>query len=285
MAGWKLIIHGGAKEIAVEEECANREGLAEAIDLGRAILGAGGRAMDAVEACVRKLEDDPAFNAGRGSALTNSGTIEMSAAVMDGRTLDVGAVAALAHVRNPVSVARAMLREYEVLMVAAGAERFADSIGAERCTLDKLIAEPGRASSGHDTVGAVALDPGGDFAVAISTGGLPGQKPGRVGDSPLPGCGFYAENSRGAVALSGHGEGIARLALASRIMHAMAELHPDDATLDCLRLMDRVGGDSGAIAIDAQGRIGWSHNSENFAVAMMAEGDQAPAITLKKGKR
>ncbi|HEV2568749.1 isoaspartyl peptidase/L-asparaginase family protein [Sphingomonas sp.] len=284
MSEWKLVIHGGAKEIAPQDEAANRDGLATSIKAGAAVLRAGGSAVDAVEAAVRALEDCPAFNAGRGSVKTEADTIELAAAIMDGDTLDVGAVAALEQVRNPISVAKALLREYETLLIAGGAERFADAIGAVRCTPDYLLAPEHVTSSKHDTVGAVALDSVGNFASALSTGGLPGQKRGRVGDSPLPGCGFYAENGIGAVALSGHGEGISRLALASRILHLLPNRQVDSAVRDPLAAMARVGGDAGGIAINAEGQIGWDHNSEHFAVASMKEGGE-PQIWLKKPGR
>jgi beta-aspartyl-peptidase (threonine type) len=281
MSGWRLIVHGGAKEIEPGEERENIGGLRRAIAAGKGPLAQGGTALDAVEAAVRVLEDLPVFNAGRGSATTSLGAIEMSAAIMDGATLDVGAVASLQRVRNPVSVARALLHEYEVLLVGAGAETFADQAGAERCSQTFLTETARSRSSEHDTVGAIARDSAGHFAVAISTGGLPGQRPGRVGDSPMPGCGFYAEDGVGAVALSGHGEGIARLALASRIFHALHRLGADGA-LSALEQMHRVTGDAGAIAIDADGRMAFDHNSQNFAVASIAQGDETPRICLRK---
>jgi beta-aspartyl-peptidase (threonine type) len=117
---------------------------------------------------------------------------------------------------------------------------------------------------------------------ATSTGGLSGQKPGRVGDSPMPGCGYYADNLVGGVALSGHGEAIARLMLASRIIHRIEEAGPDRAIAEALKQMERTGGDAGGIAIDRHGRVGWAHNSPHFAVAAVGEGDEAPGIWLKK---
>ena len=284
MSGWKLIVHGGAKEIAPEEEADNRDGLAQAVEAGRTVLSGGGSALEAVEASIRVLEDLPVFNAGRGSDPTIDGDIEMCSAIMDGMTLDVGAVGAIRGVCHPVSVARALLREREILLVGDGATRFANQIGAEQCTLEELrTADP--AEERHDTVGAVALDAKGNYVAATSTGGLSGQMQGRVGDSPLPGCGFYAENGVGAVALSGHGESIARLRLASRIIQCLNGLGPDRAIRDCLAQMSRVGGDAGGIAIDAQGRMGWHHNSSHFAVASIAEGDNSPGLWLKKPDR
>jgi beta-aspartyl-peptidase (threonine type) len=285
MAEWKLIIHGGAKEIAPEEEADNRDGLAEAIEAGRTILADGGSALDAVEAAVRVMERLPVFNAGRGSDPTVDGRIEMCSAIMDGASLDMGGVMAIEEVCHPVSVAKALLRERHVLLVGEGATRFARDIGAELCDLAELkTADPleEEMAESHDTVGAVALDGNGDYAAATSTGGLSGQLPGRAGDSAMPGCGFYAENGVGAVALSGHGENIARLRLASKIMHSLNGLGPQRAIFDAVSQMKRLGGDAGGIAIDAQGRIGWAHNSRHFAVASITEGDNSPGLWLRK---
>jgi L-asparaginase / beta-aspartyl-peptidase len=283
---WKLIVHGGAKEIAPEEEADNRDGLAEAIEAGRAVLAGGGSAVDACEASVRVLERLPVFNAGRGSDPTRSGNIEMCSAIMDGATLDVCGVMAIEDVCHPVSVARALLREREILLAGDGATKFARDIGAEFCGLETLRMQDRlkEMSEAHDTVGAVALDGQGNLAAATSTGGLSGQMSGRIGDSPMPGCGFYAENGLGAVALSGHGEGVARLMLAARIIHRLGESGPERAIEEAVAQMARVGGDAGGVAIDGRGRMGWAHNSREFAVASIAEGDTAPGLWLRKPK-
>ena len=275
------MVHGGAKEIAPEEEEENRSGLHEAIATGRAILERGGTALDAVEASIRVLEALPVFNAGYGSALNHVGEVEMCAAIMDGRTLDVGAVGALKGVRHPVSVARTMLPEKHILIAGEGAFMFARDHHAELCDPAELITEKQRNES-HDTVGAVALDGNGNFAAGTSTGGLPGQLKGRMGDSAVPGCGYYADDQIGAVALSGHGEGIARLAAAAQIMGAIEREGPEAAIARALSQMSRVGGDAGGIAIDRKGHMGWWHNSPDFAVATMAEGRTEPEIRLNK---
>lgn len=286
MARWSIAIHGGAKEIAPGEEAANREGLAAAIEAGRAVLAEGGSALDAVEAAVRELEARPVFNAGRGSDETSERGIEMCSAVMDGATLDIGGVMAIEEVCHPVSVARALLREKEILLAGPGALRFAREIGAELCgTADLRAPELDGTEAGHDTVGAVARDVDGNLAAATSTGGLDGQRPGRVADSPMPGCGYYAENGIGAVALSGHGEQIARLRLAARIMERLGTGAPERAIGAALAQMTRIGGDVGAIAIGATGQIGWSHNSPHFAVAWIVEGDNGPSIALGKDRQ
>ena len=277
---WALIVHGGAKEIAPDEEEANRAGLAEAITAGRAVLEAGGRAVDAVEASIRILEALPVFNAGYGSTLNNAGEVEMCAAIMDGSTLDIGAVGVVTGVRHPVSVARKMLPEQPILLAGEGAFMFARDHNAELCDPGELITQ--KQKEEQDTVGAVALDLNGDLAAGTSTGGLTGALKGRMGDSPMPGCGYYADNHIGAVALSGHGEGIARIAAAAQIMGALDREGPETAIAKALSQMSRVGGDAGGIGIDKSGRMGWWHNSPDFAVALIQPGMAEPGIWLRK---
>jgi beta-aspartyl-peptidase (threonine type) len=281
---WALIVHGGAKEISPGEEEDNRTGCLEALAAGRAILEAGGSALDAVEASIRVLEARPVFNAGYGSVLNNQGEVEMCAAIMDGKTLEIGAVGAIKGVRHPVSVARTMLPEVPILLAGEGAFMFARERHAELCDPESLITQKAAEDlqEAHDTVGAVALDRNGNLAAGTSTGGLTGAFKGRMGDSPLPGCGYYADNHLGAVALSGHGEGIARLAAAAQIMGAIEQSGPEAAIAKALAQMSRVGGDAGGIAIDRQGRSGWWHNSPDFAVAMVNSESPEPCVWLNK---
>jgi beta-aspartyl-peptidase (threonine type) len=280
---WALIVHGGAKEIEPEEREENRAGCLEALAAGQAVLERGGAALDAVEASIRVLEALPIFNAGLGSALNILGEVEMCAALMDGSTLEVGAVGALMGVRHPVSVARKILPQEPVLLVGEGAYMFARDNHAELCDPNELIVEKRKESLEqlHDTVGAVALDMNGNLAAGTSTGGLTGAMKGRMGDSAVPGCGYYADNHIGAVAISGHGEGIARIAAAAQIMGAIERDGPEAAIAKALSQMTRVGGDAGAIALDKHGRMGWWHNSPDFAVAMAAS-DVEPAVWLNK---
>lgn len=283
---WALVVHGGAKEIAPEEEAANRQGLAEAMEAGRLLLARGGTAVEAVEASVRVLERLPAFNAGYGSVLNAAGEVEMCAAIMEGAELQVGAVGAITGVAHPVSVARTMLPLKSVLLVGRGAVEFARDHHAELCSPEALVTnEAQRELAEHDTVGAVALDMNGNLAAATSTGGLSGAPRGRMGDSALPGGGYYADNGIGAVAFSGHGEGIARLALAAQVMASIDRDGPEAAIGKAVAQMERVGGDAGGIAIDRHGRIGWAHNSPHFAVASIAAGDDAPSIWLRKDEQ
>jgi beta-aspartyl-peptidase (threonine type) len=281
---WTILIHGGAKTISPDEEDANREGLGEAVRAGADVLEAGGSAIAAVEAAIRVMEDRPVFNAGFGSVANRDGGVEMCAGLMDGATLAVGAVAALPGVTHPVSVAREVLGEREILLVGTGALAFARDRGAELRIEDGSV--PVRVVAGTkvacDTVGAVALDSHGDFAAGTSTGGLEGTLAGRVGDSPLPGCGFYADNEAGAVALSGDGEEIARLTLGLRIIDKLGRMDVRPAIECSLVRVARLGAEAGAIALDRGGHPGFAHNSAHFAVALMREGDEEPGIWLSQ---
>lgn len=279
---WTLAVHGGAKEIRADEEAGNRQGIYRALRAGRSILEAGGTALDAVEAAVRVLEDDPAFNAGYGSVLTSAGDVEMCAAIMSGSDLSIGAVGAVPCVRHPVSVARLLLTEPEILLAGPQARDFAKEKGAELCTPQDLAAAAGHAAltDACDTVGAVAMDTMGDLATATSTGGLPGVRPGRMGDTALPGCGYYADNEVGAVALSGDGEAIARLTVAARIIALMRSEPPDAALRTAIAPVAGLGGEGGGIAISADGEIGWWHNSPAFAVGIASSGDPDGGVWL-----
>ena len=283
---WALIVHGGAKEMQPGEEDANREGILQAVQTGSAILKEGGSAIDAVEAAIRVLEDLPIFNAGRGSAPNEAGGVEMCAGLMDGRDLSAGAVGAIRQVRNPISVARKLLSEKEVILVGEGATAFALKHGMPTASDEELLAEKEKELATHDTVGAVAMDQGGNLAAGTSTGGIDGQKVGRIGDSPLPGSGLYADNHIGAVSYSGDGESIARLSLASRVMAAME--HGQDMETAIARGIEKlpgVGGakgDGGAIGIQKDGRLAWAHNSPDFAVAYLTSEMDGPRGYLRK---
>lgn len=267
--GWALIVHGGAKSIAPEQAEAHRGGCRAAAEIGARILQQGGSALDAAQAAVRELEDDPVFNAGLGSVRNADGDIELDAAIMDGETLDVGAVAAVRRIRNPIDAAAQLLREPSVLLVAEGAERFAEAKGVPLCDPGLWSVEP-ESPSGHDTVGCVALDHAGHVAAATSTGGLSGQLPGRVGDSPIPGSGLYADDLLGGVALSGDGESILRTMLAACAMQALAQGSASEAASVAIARLERVGGEAGAIVIDREGRFGVAHSSEHFALGLHA---------------
>ena len=283
---WAIIVHGGAHEVPEEKAPASRAGCLAALKAGCRVLEGGGSAVEAVEAAIRVLEDDPTFNAGYGSALNADGSVEMDAAIMDGSSLDVCAVAGLPGVRHPISVARALLREKEILLISEGAQRFARERGAEICDPQELISpEQRQVFEEHDTVGCVALDLEGHLAAGASTGGLTGQRTGRVGDSPQPGCGFYAQDGVGAIALSGEGESIARMMTAARFIHRMPGDDPDAALREVLEAMRlTVGGDGGGIAISGSGEIGWWHNSPNMPVAYLNSDMERPQVYLAKAE-
>jgi beta-aspartyl-peptidase (threonine type) len=271
---WAVVVHGGAKTIATALYDRNRAGCARAAEIAAAMLRDGGSAIEAAHAAIRTLEDDPVFNAGFGSVLTSDGEVEMDAALMDGTTLAVGAVAGVRRVRNPVCVARAMLDEAPVLLAGDGAERFAAEHGIQLVEPEEMISSEALASEMkmHDTVGCVTLDMAGHLAAGTSTGGLPGKYPGRIGDSPLPGCGLLADDTLGAAAFSGDGESITRTTLAAHVLHVLESDSAGPAARAAIERLGRVGGEAGAIVLDREGRIGIAHNSDNFAVAVHTTG-------------
>lgn len=277
---WALILHGGAKEIEPDKADASRAGCKAALVAGLDILVQGGSAIDAVEAALRVLEDDPTFNCGFGSALHEAGQVEMCSGIMNGATFDVGAVSVIEGVRHPISVAKAMLSEEVILLSGPGARKFAADNGQELCDPADLIV--GERPGAHDTVGCVALDSHGLLVAGTSTGGLDGTKVGRVGDAPMPGCGYYADNAVGAVALSGDGEHIARMMLAARIMRGLEHGDPDSAIQTALAQLTMIGGEAGAIALTPDGRFGWMHTSRDFVVAMASSAAPEPHVYLNQ---
>ncbi len=276
---WSLLVHGGAKTIRPERAEANRGGCLAALDAGRAVLMAGGSAVNAVVAAILALEDDPTFNAGYGSVLNSDGEVELDAALMDGATLDVGSVAAVRGVRNPIDLAKALLRDQPVFLVGEGAARYAAEKDVELCDPGFHVAEELLADEACDTVGCVAFDMHGDLAAGASTGGLHGVRPGRVGDAPIPGCGLAAENGLGAVAFSGDGESILRLTLAGRLMRNLEDMGPVGAANRAIGQLARVGGEAGCIVLDALGEPAVAHNSQHFAFGF-ASWDRAPTAYL-----
>jgi beta-aspartyl-peptidase (threonine type) len=279
-SAWALILHGGAATVQPHDYEIKRAALFEALSAGRLVLEQGLPATTAVEAAVRAMEDNATFNAGHGSVKNLDGEVELDAALMDGTTHEVGAVAVLRSVRHPISVATALLREKTVLLAGEGAYRFAKSIKAEPPKADTGVSS---SSAGHDTVGCVALDLLGTIAVATSTGGLAGKLPGRVGDSPIVGCGFLAESTVGGIAFSGEGEAIMRTVLAA---HAMNDIVPLGVQVAMERSVERVvllDAEVGGIALNAAGEFGWAHNSTHFPVGMMRRYDE-PRVYMSRGE-
>jgi beta-aspartyl-peptidase (threonine type) len=279
---WTIALHGGATDIEPHEEEDYRAGCLRALEAGRVVLEGGGCAVEAVVAAIGVLEDDPTFNAGTGSAHREDGSVEMDAALMDGRSLEVGAITVIQHVRNPIGVALALMGEETCLLAGAGAESFARERGLGKRSVPPLrLAGERKRVHKHDTVGCVARDQSGRLAAGTSTGGLDGALAGRVGDSPLPGCGFYADDEMGAVVLSGDGEAILRAMAAARILHDLPSVGPDGAIGRALRKIAALGGEAGAVLISPDGRIARDHNSREFCVASQREGEE-PMVTIRK---
>jgi beta-aspartyl-peptidase (threonine type) len=274
-----LIVHGGAWSVPEGDVQAALAGCRRAAQAGWAILQHGGSALDAVEAAVHVLEDDPVFDAGIGSHLNLDGEVEMDAIIMDGATLRNGAVAAIQRVRYPVSVARLVMeRTPHSLLVGAGAEAFARSQGVavfseeelivprERDTLRSIRAQKGLA---QDTVGAAARDANGHLAAATSTGGTMGKLPGRVGDSPLIGSGAYADDLAGAASATGNGESLMKIVISKTACDLMTAGLTAQAAAEAViqRLAQRTTGAGGLIVVDAQGRVGHAFNTPRMACA------------------
>ncbi|WP_118858182.1 isoaspartyl peptidase/L-asparaginase family protein [Sphingomonas mesophila] len=276
---WTLMIHGGCgamrpATLAPEAEELARTGLAAALDAGEAVLASGGAPLDAVEAAARVLEDDPAFNAGRGSVLAANGRVELDAAIMDGKDRRAGAVAGLTTTRAPISAARAaMERSPHVLLTYAEADAFAREAELEqvdnawfvtperKAQLETVMATGGKfdADIKYGTVGAVAVDQDGHVAAATSTGGLTAKRWGRIGDSPLIGAGTYADDRSCAVSATGLGEAFIRAVaghqLAMRMMLSGESLQQAlDAVLADVR---ELGGNGGLIAVAPSGEAAW----------------------------
>lgn len=271
MAPATLIVHGGAGGRAGEDLTEHRRGCAEAAGSGWAVLRDGGSALDAVEAAVRRLEDNPRFNAGTGAVLNALGQVELDASLMDGRTLRAGAVAAVRRIRNPVTLARTLLDAgAHVLLAGDGANRFAAQAGVPECGELSLIVERQRErwQTRHGTVGAVALDAYGHLAAATSTGGLFDKLPGRVGDSAVIGAGTYADD-RAAVSCTGVGEAIIRAALAKTVVDQVRSTGDVGVAVQAaLRYLQRwTGAEAGMIAVDWRGRIAFARNTAHMPVA------------------
>lgn len=271
-----IIIHGGAgawklgsKQIQVGSAACDEAALA-----GHAVLKAGGSALDAVETAVHVLEDCPALDAGRGSFPNQLGEVEMDALIIDGRSLNMGAVAAIQRVRHPISLARHIMTDTDhTFLVGSGADAFADQIGFPRCAVAELIVDEYDDATGPlgDTVGAVAMDANGNLASATSTGGTRHKMPGRVGDSPLVGCGGYADNESAAASATGQGEAIMKVILSKRVCDLVSNgLSAQAACETAVRLLEeRVGGECGLIAIDARGQVGIARNTTAMPYAFV----------------
>jgi L-asparaginase / beta-aspartyl-peptidase len=261
-----LAVHGGAGTWSEELRPLAMEGIERALDAGMAAFGGP---LEACLAAVRFLEDDPIFNAGIGAALNADGFVELDAGVMDGRDLRAGAVAAVRDIRHPVDLALAVMEDgRHVLLVADGASRFADLAGVEKADPKLFIVERRRRLHEQwqrgegDTVGAVAFEDG-HVAAAVSTGGYTGKLAGRVGDSPIVGAGFYADDQRGAAVCTGRGEGFMRLLIAKVAVDGMDSVSGAEAGAAAIDLLARrVNGRGGLITVDRQGFAAGGWNTE-----------------------
>jgi L-asparaginase / beta-aspartyl-peptidase len=313
---YALAIHGGAgalprTQLSEQTERGYRAGLERALAAGQTVLERGGCALDAVEASVVCLEDDPLFNAGRGAVLTIDGTVELDASIMDGHQLRAGAVAAVSHVRNPIQLARRLLEDSpHVFLVGAGAERFAEQAGLARvenayfithdrsqqlAALRWRLAQPDIGSESAQrrmlaaldepplgTVGAVARDHAGRLAAATSTGGMNGKRPGRVGDSPVIGAGTYADDASCAVSTTGHGEWFLRTVqaydIAARLRYGGASLEAAvRASID--ERLPKLGASGGLIAVDHDGEIVMRFNTPAMFRGSVRSGE-APEVQI-----
>ena len=309
-----IVVHGGAGSFRLgweERREKYLKGLRDAVMEGyRALIG--GSALDAVEAAVALMEDNEAFNAGYGSSLTLKGEVEMDAGIMDGGTLRAGAVAYVRNIKNPIVLARKVMELTDhVLLVGAGAEAFGASVGVETSTnmipkghVDRYrrALEEWRSGRGFrhlsrlrelvakypklldlDTVGAVALDRDGNVAAATSTGGIWLKMPGRVGDSPIPGAGFYADNSGGAASATGIGEYIIMTRLCSRAVELMCQgvtaSTAAKAAIDVIT--ERYGrGTAGIITVDIKGNVGIEYNTAGMGRGIMASDLDSPIVRV-----
>ncbi len=284
---WSIAIHGGAGTIArdqmsAEEDAAYRAALQRALDAGRAVLEEGGEALDAVEAVILLLEDDPRFNAGRGAVFTWEGGHELDASIMDGRDRNAGAVASVTGIRHPILLARKVMTDSPHVMLAGeGAETFANEHGLEvvpndwfdtdfrRRSLERMKADSLSAmdvDAKFGTVGAVVLDTHGNLAAGTSTGGMTGKRWNRIGDSPVIGAGTYADNRSCAVSATGWGEYFIRVGVAHEIC-AQLRLRSDDAQAvadDVMAEVKELGGDGGIILVTPDGQALYSFNTEGM---------------------
>ncbi len=282
-----LIVHGGAGDIEEHEHEQRLEAVRAAVEAAWGPLQQGATALDVVELAVREMEAHPLLNAGYGGSLNRDGVVELDALIMDGQHR-IGAVAAVRRVKYPVSLARyVMERTQHHLLAGAGADQFAAEQNFPMVDPASLITErqlkknkAGRKDK--DTVGAVALDSAGHVAVAVSTGGIDGKLPGRVGDSPIPGAGGYADNELGAACATGVGEGIIRSLLTFRAVEALRnDQNPQAAANQALAIFtDRFGGNGGFIMIDLRGGIGIAHNTRYMPIAYI-DGDHGDQIVAR----
>ena len=306
-----IVVHGGAGTWQLERSQPGLEGVKRAARNGFSVLKSGGDAVDSVMEAVATMEDDGAFNAGYGSSLNIEKNVEMEASIMKGKTLQAGAAGLLHDIRNPVRLAKIVMEETDhVFVVGEGAERLANIHKLERenqvsplrlkyyeqqrkamsegnTELSKLAAliKKNPELFNLETVGAVALDRDGNVAAATSTGGIPLKLPGRIGDSPLIGCGTYADNLSGACSATGIGEVAIRLVLAKAVCDYMENgKEAQEAVEQAIKLVNRrmpeAHNSMGLISVDSRGRVGAAHNSPNMCWAYVTDEMKEPTASL-----
>ena len=299
-----IIVHGGAWNIPRDKHESHLEGCQKAVELGITLLSSGISALDSVQRAVCLMEDHPAFDAGYGSFLNAEGEVEMDAMIMDGSDLRIGAVGSVQCVRNPILLARKILEDgRHSMLVGKGALQYARKIGMETVSSTALLkdAELERwkkiqldrtftsrtifedVGPTMGTVGAVAMDDQGRIAAATSTGGTPNKLPGRIGDSPIVGCGTYADDSTAGVSATGWGESIMKVTLARRVCDLVERGYnaPDAARASIEYLERRVDGLGGVICIDKDGNLGYCHNTPHMALAF-SNGDETKVMMSRK---
>ena len=283
-----IVIHGGSSSVTPQDNdpenaAARLSMISEALSAGHAILKDGGSSLDAVETAINILENSPLFNAGRGAVSNTQGVHELDSSIMEGATLNAGAVAGVQHIKNPISVARLVMEESpHVLLVGEGAEEFAIEYGHEPVDQKYFHAslEPDLTSSDSGnfifgksaskvfgTVGAVALDQSGNLAAGTSTGGMRGKLSGRVGDSPIIGAGTYADNRTCAVSATGHGEFFMRTLVThdiSALMEYRGKSLTEAAGEVIMKKLVKIGGAGGVIAIDRNGNVAMPFNTSSM---------------------
>lgn len=284
-----IVVHGGAGRFKEDEYADAVAACRAAVESAQKLLPQGASALDLVEAAVRSLESAPVLNAGHGATLNRDGVIELDALIMDGcvHQHQIGAVASVHRIEHPVTLARyVMERTPHHFLVGAGAEQFAQEQGIPFIDPASLLTERQLlgAHDTDDTVGAVALDAAGNVAVAVSTGGIRGKLPGRVGDTAIAGAGGYADNDLGAACATGVGEGIMRSLLTFRAVEMLYTVDNAQAAAEqVLELFtQRFDGDGGLIMIDKRGTVGIAHNTRHMPVAWL-EGDRIRVQMSRSG--
>lgn len=295
---WAIVVHGGAgagsrQSIPPEKQAAYKKAIQLALDTGSYILENGGKSLDAIEAVIRYMEDNPIFNAGKGAVFTARGENELDASIMDGRNRDAGAVAGVTNVRHPISAARKVMSESaHVFLAGKGAEEFAEAHGLEIVDSSWFFTQSRwnslqrskekEKTQKHGTVGAVALDKDGNLAAGTSTGGMTNKKHGRIGDSPVIGAGTFADNNTCAVSATGHGEFFIRNVVAYDISALMEYggltlIEAADSVIHG-KLMP-IGAEGGIISVDKEGNVAMPFNTSSMIRGyLISNGDKEVLI-------